>query len=114
MVTLAGGVVVLVRFPFSDLTHSKVRPALVLVDAQDEEWVLCQLTSSAYADARAIPIPQMAFITGSLDKVSYARPTKLFTAHVSLVASRVGVLRPQAFAQVLEAVIRGFSAELLR
>ena len=114
MVTLAGGVVVLVRFPFSDLTHSKIRPALVLADALDEEWVLCQLTSNAYADTRAIGISQSAFATGSLDKLSFARPTKLFTAHVSLVASRVGVLRPQALAQVLEAVIKGFSAQLLR
>ena len=113
MVTLAAGVVVLVRFPFSDLTDSKLRPALVLLDAHDEEWVLCQLTSNPYADARAIALSQVSFASGSLQKVSYARPTKLFTAHISLIASRVGALRPEAFRQVIEAVINGFTSTLL-
>ena len=114
MVTLAAGVVALVRFPFSDLSHSKVRPAIVLLDAQDEEWVLCQVTSNPYADTRAVALPQSAFASGSLQKLSYARPTKLFTAHVSLLASRAGMLRPEAFGKVLEAVINGFSSQLLR
>ena len=54
MVTPSIGGVVTVRFPFSDLSDSKLRPALVLADAGLRDWVLCQLTSNAYADLLAI------------------------------------------------------------
>ena len=46
------GVVVLVRFPFSDLSSSKLRPAVVLAHAGGEDWVLCQVTSNPYGDSR--------------------------------------------------------------
>ena len=56
MVAPTRGAVVLVRFPFSDLSQSKLRPAVVLADAGRSDWVLCQLTSKSYSDARAIAI----------------------------------------------------------
>lgn len=41
MVTLAAGAIVLIRLPFSDLSRSKVRPALVLLrDEEPEELAL--------------------------------------------------------------------------
>ena len=39
------GAVVLVRFPFSDLSETKLRPAVLLADAERGDWVLCQVTS---------------------------------------------------------------------
>ena len=50
MVTPAVGSVVLVRFPFSDLSEAKLRPALVLADSGRNDWILCQITSNPYAD----------------------------------------------------------------
>ena len=40
MVTPAAGSVVLVPFPFSDLSQAKLRPAIVLADAGHNDWVL--------------------------------------------------------------------------
>jgi len=40
MVALAKGSVVPVPFPFSDLSQSKLRPAVVLADAGRGEWTL--------------------------------------------------------------------------
>ena len=51
---LAAGVVVLVRFPFSDLSHNKLRPAVVLADAGRGDWILCQVTSKPYADSASV------------------------------------------------------------
>ena len=44
----------LVPFPFSDLSQSKVRPAVCLAAAGRGDWVLCQITSSAYGDPAAV------------------------------------------------------------
>ena len=40
MVTPAAGAVVLVRFPFSDLSQAKLRPTVVLADAGRGDWIL--------------------------------------------------------------------------
>jgi mRNA interferase MazF len=42
MAAPAAGSVILVPFPFSDLSQSKIRPALVLADAGRGDWILCQ------------------------------------------------------------------------
>jgi mRNA interferase MazF len=52
MVTPSAGAVVLVPFPFSDLSQSKLRPAIVLADAGKGDYVLCQITSNVYSDSR--------------------------------------------------------------
>lgn len=52
MVRLGPGLVVLLRFPFSDLSSSKLRPAVVLAHAGGVDWVLCQVTSNPYGDAK--------------------------------------------------------------
>lgn len=77
---LAAGTVALVPFPFSDLSGSKYRPVLVLADAGRGDFVLCQITSNPYADPLALELSGDDFGVGSLRRVSYARPGKLFTA----------------------------------
>jgi mRNA interferase MazF len=44
------GEVVVVPFPFSDLTASKRRPALVIADLDGDDVILCQITSQAIKD----------------------------------------------------------------
>lgn len=105
MVTPTTGEVVLVPFPFSDLSHSKVRPAVCLADAGRGDRVLCQITSSPYGDPAAIALDAPDFASGGLLVPSFARPGKLFTAHAGLMVRSVGVLTPAAFARVLSAVV---------
>ncbi len=109
MAASSAGAVVLVRFPFSDLTHSKLRPAVVLVDSGLDDAILCQVTSNPYADSGAIELTDEAFEQGSLRRTSYARPGKLFTANESLIVREVGMLAPEAHQKIVEGVI-----ELLR
>lgn len=80
MVTPAAGAVVLVPFPFSDLSQAKLRPDVVLADAGRGDWTLWQVTSNPYGDPRAVELREASFATGSLHRLSYARPGKLFTA----------------------------------
>jgi mRNA interferase MazF len=105
VVVPTAGEVVLVPFPFSDLSQSKVRPAVCLADAGRGDWILCQITSSAYGDPAAVPLDAPDFASGGLLVPSFARPGKLFTAHAGLLVRSVGVLTPAAFGRVLSAVV---------
>ncbi len=46
--------VILLPFPFSDLSAQKLRPALVLADAGRGDWLMAQITSNPYSDATAL------------------------------------------------------------
>ncbi len=105
MVPSSAGTIVKVPFPFSDLSQTKLRPAVVLARAGRGDWVLCQITSESYADPRAVLLERSDFSKGSLQVTSYARPGKLFTANISLIASEIGTLTPAAFDRVLDAVV---------
>jgi mRNA interferase MazF len=52
------------------------------------------------------PGTEDSFARCSLQRTSYARPGKLFTASEALIARSVGDLRPDAADRVREAVIR--------
>jgi mRNA interferase MazF len=105
MVTPSVGSVVLVKFPFSDLSASKLRPAVVLADADRDDWILCQVTSNAYSDDRAVEITESDFTSGSLMRTSYARPGKLFSANSSLMERVAGHLNAPKLTAVVDAVV---------
>ena len=111
---LAAGQVVLVPFPFSDLSKSKVRPAVVLAESGRDDWILCQITSNPYGDAQSITFSAQDFSEGGLRVTSFARPGKLFTANQSLVAEPIGTLNESAFNNLLEAIIHLFKKNLTR
>lgn len=105
------GSVVLVPFPFSDLSQAKMRPAVVLVDAGRGDYVLCQVTSKPYSDPGAIKIAENDFEEGSLRVVSYARPAKLFTAHEDLFFSCVGKLSKTKSNEIIDSIIQLFTRD---
>lgn len=105
MVVPARGSVVLVPFPFSDLSRSKLRPAVVPADAGRGDWVLCQITSKPYGDPKAVGIHQGDFDEGGLRLGSFARRGKLFTAHETLLRGEAGRLRSAAFDRIRAAVL---------
>jgi mRNA interferase MazF len=81
--TPAIGAVVLVRFPFSDLSRSKLRPAIVLAEAGRGDAVL----------------------SGSLRVTSFVRPGKIFTANEAIITTTVASLTPDSFTRVLDSVV---------
>lgn len=94
MVTLIPASIVVIPFPFSDLSSTKLRPAVVLAEASRGDWLLCQVTSNPYSDANAIRITSEDLKIGELtSSVSFARPIKLFTANESIMLKRVAILK---------------------
>ena len=112
MVTLIPSSVVIVPFPFSDLSTTKLRPAIVLADARRGDWLLCQVTSNPFRDPDAVQLTQPSLKRGALDKTSYVRPAKMFTANESLIVKRVAILTDEAFAAVLSATIGVLASNL--
>ena len=106
MVAPSAGAVVLVPFPFSDLSEAKLRPAVALADAGRGDWILCQVTSNPYGDPAAVQLTEASFGSGSLRAVSYARPGKLFTASQDLMVAQVAILTADAREHVIERVVR--------
>ena len=105
MVTAATGSVILVSFPFSDLSASKVRPALIVASSGRGDWVCVQITSNPYSDSSAIELRDGDFKSGSLKRVSYVRPGKLFTAHQSLFQRSVGKIKKTKLHEVHASII---------
>lgn len=105
MEALAAGQIVVLPFPFSDLSRSKYRPALLLADAGRGDWIACQVTSNPYADPRAIEILDTDFLVGGLQRTSYARPGKLFTASEGLFASAPAQVKPDKLMEARDAVV---------
>jgi len=99
------GDVVVVPFPFTDLTQAKRRPALVLATFDGNDLVLCQITSQAVRDHHAIPLAVSDFRDGSLRKASNIRPNRVFTAYDRLILYRVGALKPEKSGEIVEALV---------
>lgn len=112
MDALTASAVILVKFPFSDLSQSKLRPAIVLASAGRGDWILCQVTSNPYSDPQAIEILEEHFLTGSLQRISYARVNKLFTANQGLITTQVGILKPDLFVQIIDAGVEILKSSL--
>jgi len=112
---MARGDIVLVPFPFTDLTGQKRRPALVVSpDGFDpEDLVLCAITSRL--PGRPLPwdvsLRPQDLVDGALPRPSVIKVGKLFTMHRMLIVGRFGNIRPQKLVEVLRVLQRLFDSD---
>jgi mRNA interferase MazF len=99
------GDIVVIPFPFSDLSGSKKRPALVLADLQGDDIILCQITSQHTKDKYAIAIKDVDFKTGKLTTPSNIRPNRIFTADKNIIIKKVASLNETSLKSVIQKVI---------
>ena len=99
------GDVVVVPFPFSDLTMSKRRPALVLASLAGDDLILCQITSQSIRDTYALELNDSNFASGGLNKPSNIRPNRLFTADRHIVLYKTGHLREEKIDTVIDTLL---------
>jgi len=100
------GDVVVIPFPFSDLSGAKRRPAFVLADLPGDDAILCQITSKAKSDNFAVPLAAADFTTGGLPMDSFARPNKVFTADKNIVLSVAGHLSDAKIHDIVAKLVR--------
>lgn len=80
--------IVLIPFPYSDLTGAKQRPALIISNEkinQTEDRICCLITSRPQKDG----VLMDSFEEGKLPFKSWAKPHRLFTIHNAIIKKKI-------------------------
>ncbi len=97
------GDIVVLPFPFSDLSGSKRRPALVLAKLTGNDVLLCQITSQASSDSISLVLSD--FTSGSLPVDSHIKYAKLFTADEQIFIKKAGHIKTEIVKEVIQNVV---------
>lgn len=96
------GDVVDVLFPFTDLTGSKFRPAVVMANVGEGDWILCQLTSRRRSRPGDIQVTTQDMQSGILPRDSWARVGRLHTLNTSIFRRTFGRLTDAKRDEILQ------------
>lgn len=82
--------IVLIPFPYSDLTGSKQRPALIISNdrVNESEDRICCLITSQEPEA-GLAIAGNCFEKGNLPFRSWVKPSRLFTIHERIIKRKL-------------------------
>lgn len=106
---LVKGDVVVIPFPFSDLSASKRRPAVVVADLTGDDHIIAQITSVDRTDNYSISLEIKDFKNGKLPHNSMIRPNKLFTADKSLVSYKAGSINYKKIKEIEKTLVNIFT-----
>jgi len=99
--------VIVVPFPFTNLTGSTRRPALVITDLRGDDLILCQITSKKRFDEYSIPLNDNDLKEGSLRRENNnIRPNRIFTADRHIILKRIDRLKEEKMKEVIEKIIQ--------
>lgn len=103
---LVKGDVIVLPFPYSDLTATKKRPALVIAVLQEKDVILCQITSQEWNEPYSIPLLSKDFKQGQLNSPSYIKSGKLFTADKRIVLYKIGFLKENKIKETEKTIVK--------
>ena len=105
MGTFAKGDIVLFPFPYTDLSHRKLRPSLVISDEMGEDILLCQITSRKIRkDKYSVELGKNDTVGGSLQIDSYIRANMIFTASKAQIFKKICRVRDAQYCRVVEII----------
>ena len=99
--------IVLVPFPYSDLTGAKQRPALIISNKKLNEYqdrICCLITSNAPSDG--MEIRKYILSEGNLPFQSWIKPHRLFTIHEKIIIKKLATITEKFHDQVIETIIK--------
>ncbi len=104
------GEIVVVPFPFSDLSSVKQRPVLVLSKNTDnslgEDVITCGITSNIKDSKYSVLIENRNLAEGSIPKPSRIKVDKLFTISQDIIKKKVGRLDKETFEKVKQEFVK--------
>ena len=96
--------IVLVPFPYSDLSSTKKRPALVVSNNQYNQnfpdILVAVITSNIYKDEYSVTLEDTDLDTGILPEKSVVKCHKLFTIEQSQILRRFSLINEKKFEEV--------------
>jgi mRNA-degrading endonuclease toxin of MazEF toxin-antitoxin module len=107
--TLRPGEVVLIRIDFHETPGGKVRPAVVLLDSADDDFVAAPITSRLRGSDFDVPIHQWR--EAGLNTASTIRVHKLTVLAKDEIVRRLGGLAADDRAALAEVLRRAFSMD---
>ena len=99
------GDIVIIPFPFSDLTQNKRRPALIISVLNGDDIILTQITSQNVKDNYAIQIEDKNFKVVELKQATNIRPNCIFAADRHIILYKAASLKDKKFNEVLDRLI---------
>jgi len=97
--------VISVPFPFSDTSTTKKRPALVIAESDNNNIIICPITSKPGRDYE-IKLEDQDFRVGKLNlSPCYIRPNIIATVDKSNVIRYIGKLKDDKLHQVITTII---------
>ncbi|MEO6167678.1 MAG: type II toxin-antitoxin system PemK/MazF family toxin [Chitinophagales bacterium] len=99
------GDIVVLPFPFSDLSDSKRRPAFVVRDLSGNDIILCQITSRERDTRLSISLKQSDFESGSLPHDSFIKPYRIFTADKKIIIRKAGKVNSLKSVEVINTIV---------
>lgn len=101
---LEPGDLVLVPFPFTDLTAIKTRPAFVLSSREfndaGQDVILCGVTSNLANADWSVLIGDRDLVTGRLPVPSRVKVAKVVALKKTILRKKIGRLKPSVMARV--------------
>ena len=96
--------VVLIPFPYSDLTGAKQRPALILSNSKlkGEDVICCLITSKESEDCILLGAKDCE--EGKLPFLSYIKCYRLFTIHKNIIKKRICKVNEKLFDCVISEI----------
>ena len=85
--------IALVNFPFSDLTETKKRPALVIKSLEEDNTIFCQITTKRRNIQRYEVIIEKEDCEGDIRFDSFVYLDMIFTLHKSLIHKNIGEIK---------------------
>jgi len=97
--------IVLVPFPYSDLTGIKQRPALIISNNRlnnSQDKICCLITSNP--SNHGLKINNNSFKQGKLPFKSWVKPSRIFTIHEKIIKRKLCTINNEFHNQVFESI----------
>jgi mRNA interferase MazF len=104
MARFTKGDIVIIKFPYTDQTNFKRRPALVIMVPPGNNVVIVQITSQNRGPY-PIPIAQPDLTTGTLNQQSYIQPDVIVTVNESIIHGKAGSLKQKKMDEVINKIV---------
>ena len=101
MEKFVAGDIVVVPFPFTDLSSARKRPALALSNLEGDDIIICEITSVMRKDSYVVSLENKDLESGKLKTNSIIRPNRILTIDKSKINYKFGKIKDSKLQEVM-------------